>query len=450
MPNLLTSKWGRRAAFFLLYVSEGIPFGFAATAVATQMRQVGVGAAEIGLFTAWLYLPWAWKWAAGPIVDLVASERLGRRRLWIAGCQIAMAATLLLAWPVDFYTRAALFSWIILVHNVFAAVQDVAIDALAVDTLPKEERGVASGMMFAGQYTGLAIGGSGVLYLSEYIRFNLTFPLVAAAVIAIMLGVTVWLREIPRALTPVAAGPRLGRIAGEVGQYGLTALKSILGTRAAVAGVVFALLPAGAYGMASLVRVTLGPDLGMTNEEIAQLTLLATLIAAAGCIVGGAMSDRFGRRKSVAIYVVLTLVPTLFMAWSLHHHGWVAPVEGGEKPAVPPGLVGAFWVAACTFSFIQGLIYGSRTALFMDLSNPAVAATQFTAYMSLMNLVISYTAWWQGYAIERWGYVTTLLIDASVGLLCIAALPFMKPRPPAQPGEAAQGGSAFDSAVTTA
>ena len=60
----------------------------------------------------------------------------------------------------------------------------------------------------------------------------------------------------------------------------------------------------------------------------------------------------------------------------------------------------------------------------------AVAATQFTAYMAMMNLVISYSATWQGHAIELWGYPTTLVLDGLAGLVCLACLPFLV-KPPA-------------------
>ena len=86
---------GRLAAFFFLYVTEGIPLGFAATAVATQLRRQDVGPAEIGAFVGSFYLPWAFKWAFGPFVDVFASERLGRRRGWIIVTQVLMALTLL-------------------------------------------------------------------------------------------------------------------------------------------------------------------------------------------------------------------------------------------------------------------------------------------------------------------------------------------------------------------
>ena len=72
-----------------------------------------------------------------------------------------------------------------------------------------------------------------------------------------------------------------------------------------------------------------------------------------------------------------------------------------------------------------------RTALLrcsMDVTTPAVAATQFTAYMALLNLVIQYSARWQGLALERWGYPITLTLDAALGLTSLVLLPLVTPR----------------------
>ena len=84
-------------------------------------------------------------------------------------------------------------------------------------------------------------------------------------------------------------------------------------------------------------------------------------------------------------------------------------------------------MAALLYAVAQGLMYGTRSAIMMDVTNPAVAATQFTAYMAMMNLAIAYSATWQGIAIEALGYPKTLLIDAVIGLVCLAVLPFIKP-----------------------
>src|SRR5262245_59934968 len=94
LPTLLATRNGGLGAFFALYVTEGIPLGFAITAIATYLRRVGVGPAEIGAFVGSFYVPWAFKWAFGPLVYVFRSQRFGHRRAWILGTQFMMAVTL--------------------------------------------------------------------------------------------------------------------------------------------------------------------------------------------------------------------------------------------------------------------------------------------------------------------------------------------------------------------
>src|SRR6476619_2728308 len=195
LPDLLATRNGRLAAFFLLYATEGIPLGFTATAIATQMRRGGLGPADIGAFVGSLYLPWALKWAMGPFVDTFSSDRFGRRRTWIFLMQVGMMATLLAAMGVDFVGQLSLFTAIIFLHNAFAATMDVAIDALAVSVLPEDERGSANGFMFAGASIGQTIGGSGVLFLTAVMPFASTYIFVVLAIFAITAFVVLPLRE---------------------------------------------------------------------------------------------------------------------------------------------------------------------------------------------------------------------------------------------------------------
>ena len=95
---------------------------------------------------------------------------------------------------------------------------------------------------------------------------------------------------------------------------------------------------------------------------------------------------------------------------------------------MPAALVTALWIATLAYAVAQGLMYGTRSAIMMDVTNPAVAATQFTAYMALSNLVITYSSWWQGLSIVRWGYPVTLALDAAFGLVVLIFLPWMRPR----------------------
>ncbi|MEQ1759935.1 MAG: MFS transporter [Vicinamibacterales bacterium] len=429
LPNLLASTRGRLVAFFCLYATEGIPLGFAAVAIATEMRRQGVGPADIGAFVGSLYLPWAWKWALGPFVDVLSSDRFGRRRMWIVGTQILMTAALFFALPLDVRTDVSLFTWVMIVHNIFAATQDVAIDALAAQVLPQEERGLANGVMFAGAQIGQAIGGSGVLLLTAYVSFPTTYFFVAACILSVTVFIALPLKEQP-SKPPALPGSAMRAAGAEIRQFAVDAFRAFTGSRGAFLGVVFALLPAGAYALGLALQSNLAVELGMSNNAIATLGLWSSLVFAVCCAGGGWLSDRFGRRRMLAIYLAGTTVPTFYMAVTMSRFNWIMPValDVPNRPAVPPALVTAFWAACLVYAVFNGLMYGTRSALFMDVTTPAVAATQFTAYMAMLNFVIQYSARWQGVALERWGYPVTLTIDGVAGLVSIALLPFLAAR----------------------
>ncbi len=428
LPDPLASRWGRLIAFFSLYLTEGIPLGFTATAIATQMRRQGLGPAEIGAFVGSLYLPWAFKWAVGPFVDVFSSDRFGRRRLWIVIAQVLMVLTLMTALAVNFTAQLKLFTLLILLHNICGATQDVAIDALAVNVLREDERGLANGLMFGGAYLGQAIGGSGVLFLTPYLGFGNTYFFVAACILSVTLLVALPMRE-PREPRAPRTGPALAAARSELRQFMVASYRAFTGTRAAWVGVLFALLPAGAYALGLALQSNLAVELGLNDAQVGWLNLWSTIVSALGCVTGGWLSDRLGRRRMLALYLVGTALPTLFLAWAMQQAHWILPVspQAPNRPVAPPALVSVFWSMVILYSVAQGLMYGTRTALFMDVTTPRVAATQFTAYMAMLNLVITYTATWQGRVVERLGYPITLLIDSVAGLLCIALLPLMAP-----------------------
>jgi MFS transporter, PAT family, beta-lactamase induction signal transducer AmpG len=428
-PDLLATRKGRLSAFFLLYVTEGIPLGFTATAIATQMRRQGLGPEAIGLFVGSLYLPWAFKWLVGPFVDTFSSDRFGRRRLWILMTQLGMVATLLAAMPVDYVTTLGLFTAIIFVHNAFGATQDVAIDALAVNVLPEDERGAANGFMFAGASVGQAIGGSGVLFLAAWLPFHTTYWFVIGAILLITLFVVLPLEEPARPPRPKSGATALAAIANELAAFVRDSWRAFTGSRAALVGVIVSLLPAGAYALSLALQSNLAVELGLSDNQIAQLNLVSTVVFAVACVAGGGLSDHYGRRRTLALFVFLTVIPTLWLAWAMQQAGWIMPVDvtTPNRPSPAIGLVITFWVAVLVYNVFQGLYYGVRSALFMDVTTRAVAATQFTAYMAMANLVITYTSWWQGLAIVRWGYPATLALDAVVGIVVLFFLPLMKP-----------------------
>ena len=169
---MLDSRRGRLSAFGILYISEGVPYGFSSAAMVYFMRTEGLTLEQIGYFTAALFVPWSFKWAWAPLVDIVKLNKVGGRKAWIVICTIMMAITLLATAIVDFEEQFEILLWMIVLNNFFCATQDVAIDSLAVSTLKDDERATGNGFMFCGQYLGIAMGGGGAIYVSGAFGFE--------------------------------------------------------------------------------------------------------------------------------------------------------------------------------------------------------------------------------------------------------------------------------------
>jgi MFS family permease len=85
----------------------------------------------------------------------------------------------------------------------------------------------------------------------------------------------------------------------------------------------------------------------------------------------------------------------------------------------------AFTVAA---GFASGLVNATTLALFMDLTNPRLGATQFQIYMALLNIK---DAWGQklgGRLAEHMSAPALFGLSAIVELLPLAMLPWLDPR----------------------
>lgn len=416
--NILDSRRGRFIAFGFMYISEGVPYGFATTAMVMFMRVQGLSIEQIGAFVAAVLLPWGFKWAWAPLVDIVTLSRFGGRKAWIIVCTTMMIITLVAMALVDFVAHYEVLVWMVILTNVFCATQDVAIDSLAVSTLKDDERGTGNGFMFGGQYLGIALGGGGAIYVSSFAGFNASLVFVSGLLVLSLLFVVVFIRD-PRGPAPGSVR-RVGAFSHFVATLGAFVRNLydgfLLSGRGPRLGLLFALLPCGAMALGYAILGTLQVDFGLEQEAIARLSVLNTVAAACGCVIGGILADRFGIKKIVGLFYFLTALPTLYLAAQINAVGLGAiPVEHFFAVVILHGLMygGAFAVAS---------------AIFMGMTSPAVAATQFTAYMALSNIAISYGNLWQGVIAERLGYAAALLIDASLILLPLAVLPFLANR----------------------
>ncbi len=154
--------------FAALYFSEGAPIGYIWWAMPTRLRDAGMPVDEVAAITAALTLSWALKFLWAPLVDTLRGPRW-TLRAWITTAQIVMGLTLIPLGVIPIEELGTLTFVFLACHTFSAATQDVAIDALAIQTVPAERRGRLSGWMQAGMLLGRALFGGVALAAEEVI-----------------------------------------------------------------------------------------------------------------------------------------------------------------------------------------------------------------------------------------------------------------------------------------
>ena len=194
---LTENKASRTIALCILYVAQGLPSGFANVAFVAFLVTNGIAVEQIALLFATVYLPWTFKFIWGPVIDMVTFPRYGVRRPWVLFAETGMIlslATLLLV--PDLVASIQLATILLFIHNLFSSLQDVSVDALAVDILEPDEVATVNGLMFASKRGGIIFGGAvlGMLVVPYGIKSAI---MVQLPLLALIMMVPLFLRERP-------------------------------------------------------------------------------------------------------------------------------------------------------------------------------------------------------------------------------------------------------------
>lgn len=360
----------RLSVMTALYVAQGIPYGFVTVTFAAYLAHHGGSEGDVGDLAAIALLPWSFKWLWAPLVDRFSHSKMGRRRPFIIGAQLMLvASSATLVFIPDPESHLDLIKAVVFTANVFASLQDVSVDALAVDLLPESERGFANGLMYGGSYLGTMFGGAVLSTLLGWYGLQIALAAQAIALGAIML-LPLLLREKPgdklfslaaRARPPGAARSNLLKNLFEAFRRRSPLLSAVL----AVA------ILLGSQTLTAILTVLLMKKLGWKQEDYGQMMGgLPLLLGLAGSVVGGWLADRVGHKKMVAIASAgLGLV---FLGFGLGAAWW------GDDTFI--------YAYVCGQELFLGTLSAALFALLMGVAWPAVAASQFTAFMALLNL----------------------------------------------------------------
>jgi len=379
MQLILTEN--RKLRFFtftMLYLAQGFPFGLVNTALPAYLAEAGESPAVIASFIAVANLPWSFKLLAGPFMDRWTFLAMGRRRPWVIFAQSCLVLTGLafLFFP-DGLDNVALLSGLCFTLNVFGASQDVAVDGMAIDVLPKEEHGRANAFMAFGQVAGISISTA----VAAFVVINYGMPGIAillAIAFGLILSVAVMVRERPGEKilpwTPGEATQRSLDLKPENWKDIIVDLFRVMFLPASLFIFGAAFIFRFAYGVwISLVPIVVVQDLVLESTQYSSFISATGFIAAMAGLALGLVIDSKGVKFFYAL--VLGLYGVLCVFIGLTQGLWSTPGY-----LVTVGILQAFIYQGGFISFIASC---------MKLCWQKVSATQFAIYMAGANIGLS-------------------------------------------------------------
>ena len=388
---LVDSRAQRMTMLCAMYLAQGIPWGFMTIALISYLTSRGVGDAQAGQLTGIVLIPWTFKLIWAPLIDSVTIRSMGRRRPWIIGAELMMALSLLGILMIgDMTDNLRLLGWMFFLHNVFASLQDVTTDALAVDILPYEEQGRTNGMMWGTKLIGKAIGAT--LMANIIYAWGLPEAVLAQmiALLIIMLFPIFLVERTGEKRFPWSKGRAQDAGGGASVRSPLAVLRDLHHAFELTTGwvfFVFGTISMIGWGIVEIITKTLyTQQLDWTFVEVSNVSGLAVLTEMVGAFGGGYLADRYGRRKIMIIgmggYGLLAIIfGALPFLW--HDSRFAAAYL-----LLNPGILAVGAVGYLSMS--------------MRISWTQAAATVFTVYMTVSNIGHVIGNWLVGTLRETW------------------------------------------------
>jgi hypothetical protein len=385
----------RLAVLAALYFAQGLPFGFFSHAVPTLLNRTHP--AHIVGLSSLLAIPWALKFAWAPWIDrLSRGGPRGRRRVLVP-LQLTTSAALaaLGLWPPGGNQLVALSVGFFLV-SALSATQDIATDALSVDWLAPEERGLGGSVQAGAYRAGMIAGGGGVMAFVDRIGLGEAFVGMAALVAASTVPLVLVALPVASARDDAnATTTSTGALATILGFFRAPGAIANVGALAA-----FKLGDALAAGMVTRLYVAHG----LSNAEIAYTRGVSGGVASVvGALAAGGLAKRVGLARTVVAAAALQ---------------WVAVAMYLVVAIAGPGSLGASPVRAFhALSTIEHVTGGAATAaLFacmLGRCRDEARGTDFTLQASVLVGV-------SGLGVVTSGFVTSAI--GLAGLFAVATI----------------------------
>ncbi|XP_047580152.1 major facilitator superfamily domain-containing protein 3 isoform X2 [Lutra lutra] len=355
-----------------LYLVQGLPYGLQSGLLPVLLRARGLSLTRVGLAKV-LYLPWLFKLVWAPLVDTRGSLRAW---LMLSTAALGLVCGLLAALPPAEAGPAGLpvtVAGLLLLLNLGAAVQDVALDTLAVQLLEPAELGPGNTVQVVAYKLGAVLAGGGLLALVPTLSWPLLFLLLAATywLAAALVWAAPALQQLP------ASGPPEPPLRSMHLLRDLLAMPGTLWTAGFV--LTYKLGEQGASSLFPLFLLDHGistPELGLWNG------VGAVVCSIVGSSLGGALLARHRQPLPLLRSVLWFRLGGLACQTTLLFHLDTPGVRLGPSTV----LRGAALLSLCLQHLLGGLVTTTTFTLMMRCSQLVPRALQATHYGLLATL----------------------------------------------------------------
>jgi MFS family permease len=333
--------------FSSLYFSEGIQLSITTVLIPLFLLEQGLSAGFTSLSVGVIMLPWVLKFIFGYLVDRY--QQINKKYFTLYGGLASAFSLILVGFTIN---QLSIFLSIIFLFVAQCAITilDVSLDAWAITTTEKKERGSINGTMMAGFFTGLATGSATLTYLAEHYGYPSAF--FTGAFIIIMLMSIPFLTKQP--IIPSRKKTLPTSIKNEFKRPFIKKITILLPLISINSGLITLTVP-----------IFMNQELILSVSHIGLITTIFTIGRIIGALSCGILSDHITREKTLLYIVIASILSSLLL------------------------ITASNWEMLTIIYTITGILNGGLFsvlfALLMDVTNKHISAVQFALFIGFIN-----------------------------------------------------------------
>ncbi len=350
MIDISKKSWFKYFLFGSLYFSFGLNAVFLSLILPLYFLDQGISPALITVVISIIAIPTVIKFIWGWIVDYFI--QFGRKPFIISGGLLTFFCLFILSFlnpgnALISFVFVEFLSWIGI------GFLTISLDALVINTTIENERGKINGVMYAAQNGGLAGGALLLSFIAKTLGYNMVFLITGLIILPIVLFPLIFQEK---------------KIVKKSQKVGLLLIQEFKKKTTLVIAI-FAVLIMMSSGIILLIApIWMDVGLKLDITQVGLITMLFTIAIAIGSIIGGILADVFGRKTTLYILILSSIFFSVLLVFTT---SW-----------------DYFSLIYCIIGFLQGGYTSAVCAMFMDVTNPRIGATQYSIFISLFNFGI--------------------------------------------------------------